>query len=70
MERGKEVSDKVLIVLLIISIFISVIGTLAVYFHVNSIEYGVGEVINNFEYPKSNVGQIGVVVNGNQSAQR
>ncbi len=70
MERGKEVSDKVLIILLIISIFISVIGTLAVYFHVNSINYGDGNVINNFEYPKSDVGQVGVVIGSNQSEQR
>lgn len=65
MKRGsyKEISDKILIVLLIISIFVSVIGTLTIYFHVNGVNLTTGSVITNKNIEKqTDFGQVGVVI--------
>ena len=65
MKRGsyKEISDRTLIILVVVLVLVSVIGTLTIYFHINGVNLTTGSVITNRNTaPKSSVGQVGVVV--------
>jgi len=65
-KKGKEVSDRVVIILLIIAVVVSVFGTYLVYDKSNEIS-SEGMIVQNIQREQPPVGTVGlVVVNPNE----